>query len=125
MLRRGYIRGYVVGVDDLTMLSHNELIAFFGGRRLHQYLRSATPCFQWELRFLVLRRPPGGCAARPIARFEANLYRPVLATNSTSPPDIDRSCLTDYRIWPFVRPIRTELLRSRQAEATVGDSIVN
>ena len=43
----------------------------------------------------------------PRSLIEATPYRAVLATQSTPPPGIDRPCLIDYRIRPFVRPIRT------------------
>ena len=51
------------------------------------------------------------------SRFRPNLDRPVLATNSTPPAEIDRSCLTDYQNWPFVRPVR-HIVATGASEAT-------
>ncbi|MFP6647197.1 MAG: hypothetical protein VCF24_27085, partial [Candidatus Latescibacterota bacterium] len=39
-------------------------------------------------------------------------------------PGIDRSCLTDYRQWPFILPImRSRQLRQRLDDGAIGDQV--
>ena len=50
--------------------------------------------------------------------------RIVLELRSPPRPGIDRSCLTDYRQWPFILPImKPRQLRQRLDDGAIGDLV--